>query len=284
MLCCYHASCTDGLVSAWIVQLFNKAVAADIRFVPCAYGGATPEVIEGEVVFIVDFSFDAEVMVEMCKKAKTVVLIDHHDSAIAKVWKYFKTNPIPNNLELRLNEDLSGAGGTWNFFYPDTTMPLMVALAQDYDLWKFAYPDTRAFIAGIKGLPPTFATLDYAHGNMPEVIKLGQPFVDKEDEMIKIHLKDTTLVEFEGYTVPIANVPRYIHSLAGHEMGEGYPFAITYYDDGKDRIFSLRSHKGYGLIVNKFAEKRGGGGHPHSAGFRVSLPDNEILKLAKYNE
>lgn len=275
MLCCYHAHCVDGLVSAWVVSKFAaKEKIEDIRYVPCVYNdGVVPEVIKGETVLIVDFSFDPEVLVEMCKTARTVVLIDHHESAIRKIWAYFDKNPIPRNLDLRLNEKLSGAGGTWNFLFPSAAMPVMVAVAQDYDLWLFKYPHTRAVMAGIKGKPQTFETLDWVSHNLDDCIALGQPLVDKEDEMIATHVRDAVMVEFEGHTVPMANVPRYIHSLAGHELAKNNPFCITYFDNGTMREFSLRSNRETGMIVNTLAEKYGGGGHPHAAGFRIPLPN-----------
>jgi len=274
MLCAYHAHCTDGLVSAWVVAKWAaQQKIEDVHYVPCVYKGEVPEVKEGETVMIVDFSFEPEVLVEMCKVAKTVVLIDHHESAITKIWKFFDNNPIPSNLDLRLNEDLSGAGGTWNFLFPNAAMPALVAVAQDYDLWRFKYDHTRAIIAGIKGKPQTFETLDYVSENMEETATLGQPLVDKEDEMIATHVRDAVMVEFEGYMVPMANVPRYIHSLAAHELAKKHPFCITYFDNGKVREFSLRSNRETGIVINKFAEKHGGGGHPYAAGFRKPLPN-----------
>jgi oligoribonuclease NrnB/cAMP/cGMP phosphodiesterase (DHH superfamily) len=274
MLCAYHADCVDGLVSAWVVSKFvAKEKIEDIRYVPCEYKGVIPEVIKGETVLIVDFSFDPEVLVEMCKTARTVVLIDHHESAIRKIWEYFDKNPIPRNLDLRLNEKLSGAGGTWNFLFPSAAMPVVVAIAQDWDLWQFKYPNTRQVIACIKGKPQEFETLDWVSHNLDEAIAEGQPLVDKEDEMIAFHIENAIMVVFDGYDVPMANVPRYIHSLVAHELAEGHPFCITYFDNGKVREFSLRSSRETGIVINKIAEKYGGGGHPHAAGFRKPLPN-----------
>jgi oligoribonuclease NrnB/cAMP/cGMP phosphodiesterase (DHH superfamily) len=262
------------MVSAWVVSKFaRKEKIEDVRYVPCEYKGDIPEVLKNETVLIVDFSFDPEVLVEMCKVARRVVLIDHHDTAIKKIWEYFDKNPIPRNLDLRLNEGLSGAGATWNFLFPNAAMPLMVAVAQDFDLWLFKFEYTRAIMATIKSMPLTFETLDYVSHNIDEVIKQGQPLVDKEDEMIAYHLENAVMVVFDGYDVPMANVPRYIHSLTAHELAKGHPFCITYFDNGKVREYSLRSNKATGIVVNTIAEKYGGGGHPYAAGFRRTLPN-----------
>jgi nanoRNase/pAp phosphatase (c-di-AMP/oligoRNAs hydrolase) len=49
-------------------------------------------------------------------------------------------------------------------------------------------------------------------------------------------------------------------------MSEGEPFAATYYDSPRGRVFSLRSQEG-GEDVSKIAVLYGGGGHQHAAGF-----------------
>jgi uncharacterized protein len=71
-----------------------------------------------------------------------------------------------------------------------------------------------------------------------------------------------------GHEVWAVNVPYTFSSDMGHLLGKGEPFAATYYFDGKDYIFSLRSDDN-GLDVSEIAKKFGGGGHKHAAGFKV---------------
>jgi nanoRNase/pAp phosphatase (c-di-AMP/oligoRNAs hydrolase) len=281
MRCFYHNPCTDGLVSAWIVNKYAALNKIDAIFVPSVYQKTVPEVEPGEKVLVVDFSFSPEHLVEMCKVAETVIVIDHHDSAIKAIWEYFDKNPIPNNLDLRLNEELSGAGGTWKFLFPRSEVPKLVAAAQDYDLWKFDLDYSRAVVATIKTFPDdlqeSFGLLNQMEVNIDAAIRQSAPLIEKEDAMVAMHVKDTVMVEFEGYLVPMCNVPKYIHSLVGNELSKNYPFCITYYDNGKEREYSLRSSQEHGVVINGFAEKRGGGGHPHSAGFKVPLVPHGIF-------
>jgi oligoribonuclease NrnB/cAMP/cGMP phosphodiesterase (DHH superfamily) len=66
-------------------------------------------------------------------------------------------------------------------------------------------------------------------------------------------------------------------SDAGNIMSIGQPFAATYYDSDKHRVFSLRSATD-GLDVSEIAKEFGGGGHVHAAGFKVPR-SHELAKV-----
>ena len=73
-----------------------------------------------------------------------------------------------------------------------------------------------------------------------------------------------------GFEVPVANIPPTMVSDAGELLAQGAPFAACYWDSSRARVFSLRSTKD-GLDVSAIAERYGGGGHVHAAGFRAAI-------------
>src|SRR6478735_6580187 len=133
-LCIYHGNCADGFTSAWVV----KKIHPNTDFHAGFYRESPPDVT-GKIVYIVDFSYERNVMEEIVSKAFKVIHIDHHDTAIramadfesAKFEKFYS----PENTE-------SGAMLTWKYFYPGIEVPDIIKHVDDRDRWKFYLPGT----------------------------------------------------------------------------------------------------------------------------------------------
>jgi len=74
----YHANCIDGFTAAAILS------TPECQMVPCTYGEAAPqpEEYQGKRVAVVDFCFDLETMRTLAREAGTLVVLDHHVSAL----------------------------------------------------------------------------------------------------------------------------------------------------------------------------------------------------------
>lgn len=83
-------------------------------------------------------------------------------------------------------------------------------------------------------------------------------------------LAGTRTMIIGGRKVPVCNMPPVWASDAANRLAEGNPFAATYVDGATARHFSLRSDAA-GLDVSEVAQRYGGGGHKHAAGFKVPL-------------
>ena len=77
--------------------------------------------------------------------------------------------------------------------------------------------------------------------------------------------------ELDGYNVLFLNAPKHWASDACNIMAKNKPFSVCFWDDGFYRNFNLRSNENGGIDVSKIASKYNGGGHKHSAGFRLKL-------------
>ena len=73
------------------------------------------------------------------------------------------------------------------------------------------------------------------------------------------------------YTVPVVECTcREIVDELLNQMCVGHPFAMSFYMQQENMVFSLRSDD-KGINVAELAEEFNGGGHHHSAGFTVPV-------------
>lgn len=262
-LCIYHSNCADGFTSAWVVR---KALGVDTEFFPGVYQQEPPNV-EGRDVILVDFSYKRDVLESIRDKAKSVLILDHHKSAQADL------KDLPG-VEMVFDMDRSGAGITWDYYFPNIKAPDLLYHIQDRDLWKFSLRKTREIQATVFSYPYEFNVWDYLmSADTGELAKDGEAIERKFFKDLRELLPLTTRrMVIGGYDVPVANLPYIYASDAGHILSKGEPFAATYYDKLDGRNFSLRSNDG-SVDVSEIAKLYGGGGHHNAAGFMLSFEE-----------
>lgn len=175
----------------------------------------------------------------------------------------------------------SGAQLAWDFFHRRHRMdarPKLVDYIADRDLWEFELEHSRAIAAAVFSRPFDFPTWNEIAADMEDnsgfdvLATEGYAIERKQQKDIADLLKATRReMTIGGHRVPVANVPYFMASDAGHIMAEVQPFAATYTDgaDGQRR-FSLRSYPG-AEDVSKIASSYGGGGHARAAGFQTPI-------------
>ena len=139
----YHANCTDGFgaaYSAW-KRLGNRA-----EYYACKHGDDPPNV-KGKNVAILDFSFDNSTTKQMIELAESLIVIDHHKSAMVE---------LHDVTETKFDMTKSGAMLTWDFFHPGIESPKLISYIQDRDLWTWELPYSREFSAAFDMVPFEF--------------------------------------------------------------------------------------------------------------------------------
>lgn len=269
ILCIYHADCLDGLTAAWIVRQIYK----DTIFYAAKYGDPPPFnlINESTRVIIVDFSYSQTEMENIESIANTVLLRDHHESAIRKLYNWKKATYTNSILDITK----SGAILTWEWFKYNKPIPAWIQAVGDRDIWEFKYPYTREICEYIYSKPLTFEWLDEINNTPVEelIIKGKILWKPKMDRWLKRIKDDAYRTQICGYDVPIINV----HPTEGvseilNIMAEGEPFAVGYYYSKEHIVYSFRSKKDQSQSINvaELAEKLGGGGHKHAAGWKVN--------------
>ncbi|WP_292907274.1 phosphohydrolase [Niveispirillum sp.] len=285
-LCIYHHNCADGFTAAWVVA---RALGAEnVDFHPGIYGHLPPDV-KGRDVIMVDFSYPMDTIRLMATSARTILILDHHQTAKDDLAAF----PLPvfhSGWESHVMEasgqvasecapgvralfdmDRSGAQIAWDFFRPDQPRPALVDYVGDRDLWRFDLPESRAINAYIFAHPYDFDVWD---GLADTVDSPRGTAITGGRAIEKKHHKDVAelvmalryRMRIGGHEVWVANLPYTLTSDAGNLMAQDEPFAACYWDTRVGRVFSLRSTPA-GLDVSAIAKTYGGGGHRHAAGF-----------------
>jgi oligoribonuclease NrnB/cAMP/cGMP phosphodiesterase (DHH superfamily) len=275
-LCIYHGNCADGFGAAWVVR---KALGDSVEFVAGIYGQEPPDV-GGKDVIIVDFSYKYDALVALAEQAASVLVIDHHKTAMAELgdvpqaelhYEAHKKNST-GKLHAHFDMNRSGAGIAWDFFFPAQQRPPLINHIEDRDLWLFKLEGTREIMADLFSYPQDFATWDLLFADDINALRLDGEAINRQHQKTVADLVRTTKrrMVIAGHDVPVANLPYMFASDAGHVMAEGELFSASYFDTPDGRNFSLRSTDA-GMDVSEIAKQFGGGGHRNAAGFRISF-------------
>lgn len=281
-LCIYHGNCADGFGAAWAVR---KALGAEnVDFYPGVYGKTPPDVI-GRDVLMVDFSYKRPVIEAMEIAARSIVILDHHETAAAdlagfpepppaEAWKsHICALPLGRTtVSAIFDMNRSGAMITWDYFFQFMRAPRLLEHIQDRDLWLFKLEGTREIQANVFSYPYDFEVWDKLMESDPQFLRAEGQAIERK------HFKDIAelvgvskrRMRIGGHDVPVANLPYTLSSDAGHMMAKGEKFAACYMDQPDGRVFSLRSAPD-GINVADIAKGYGGGGHKAAAGFKAAI-------------
>lgn len=164
----YHAECPDGFGAAYAAW---RRYGDQAAYLPMRHGQPWPtEAVAGRDVFILDFSFPPAELLAMAGVARSVFLLDHHETARQAWAGQLAADPGQGNLFLHRHPDLpltvafdlekSGARLAWEHFHPDEPAPLAIAHIEDLDLWRFRLPGTRPFCRALRLQPYDFGVWD----------------------------------------------------------------------------------------------------------------------------
>ncbi len=293
IVCIYHANCNDGFGAAWVVNLYFGEGQVD--FIPMNYGDALDLTkVRNKKVYIVDFSFPKNILLDLAKVADRVILLDHHKTARDDLQELQANSALCNLFDLDIIFDMkkSGAEITWEYFFPNARKPQIIRMIADRDLWKFEISETKRFHEGLVSYPRTFEAWDLlaesANGEMESLIYKGEILIEYRDRCIDSILKSNTkIMRIGGFDILAVNAPYIFASEIGNIMAKGSNtfVAIWSMDCNGEYQFSLRSDK-MGLDVGEIAKQYGGGGHKNAAGFTVaSLADlNPIIDCSQPSE
>lgn len=266
-LCIYHGNCLDGFGAALAVKMWADENNIDMEFFPGVHGEPPPNV-EDKLVFIVDFSYNLDIIEKMNKDAISIIIIDHHKSAAEELKN------VPNDVHVHFDMTHSGAVLTWKYFFPQEPVPVLLEYIEDRDIWQFKLEHSQEVNLALFSYEYDFNIWKNFLNDVDILIKEGIPIYRKVLKDIYELVKDNVIMlNIDNQLVPTLNVPYMYASEVGNLLCEKHPFAATYYDTNTLRVFSLRSKKGVGVDVSNIAKKYGGGGHKHAAGFRIPISD-----------
>lgn len=272
----YHGNpCTDGFGSALVVKTYYQQnnINHEIEFVGQSYSSDNIPDVKDKNVLICDFSFPSEITQKMIKESSSLLVIDHHKTAVENL------KDIPEEYKI-FDMNHSGAVLTWYYFFPDEEPPLFLRYIESRDLWRKDLPNTNAFIRWL-------GTLDYSFEVWKEYLdddkllscieNLGIPYEEYNSFLVQDAAKHAKAVFSKignkYYFVAYVNSNNN-KSDVGNKIFERLPyvdFSVTYSLNVHSANFSLRSTDSH-VDVSQIAKTFGGGGHRNASGIHFNYP------------
>lgn len=272
----WHGNCYDGHGAAWAA--YKKFGTDGVVYQPVAYGKSVPEYNPEDEIYVVDFSYPREILLDLNEKVSKLVVLDHHVTAQKDL----------DGLDFCLFDmDRSGAGITWDYFHEGKPRPKMIDLIEDRDLWKFKYSETKRFHAYIRSFPFDFAVWDQIakdvenEKTLEEIMTEGKAILRSADRTVEMMCDSSWVGElkgFEGIKAAIVNATCH-WSEVGYHLLEKHPneaFAVSFCHLNDGRImWSLRGRGDFD--VSAVAKAFGGGGHFSAAGAKTKTFEEVVV-------
>lgn len=226
--------------------------------------------LDGRAVYILDFSFEAELLRQIEQRAFKLVMLDHHLSAAEKLTGFACRCGV-------VHFDLSKSGSrlSWEFFHPQSPLPDLVRHVEDRDIWAWKYPESAAYLAALDMEPFDFARWqEIAHFDAAQnaaYLARGHAMDQKFAKLAEQIAEGARPIVFNGVQGLAVNAPGMFHSLVGDLLSRrSGTFALLWSVDGKPLVkCGLRSQPGFNCIT--LAESMGGGGHAQACGFKLPM-------------
>jgi oligoribonuclease NrnB/cAMP/cGMP phosphodiesterase (DHH superfamily) len=260
----YHANCSDGFGAAWAAW---KLLGSKAKYVACKHGTPPPDVT-GKKVAICDFSFDNATTKQMIKDSNSLVILDHHKSAVVE---------LHDISEAIFDMNHSGAVITWKFFHPGKEPPKLLNLIEDRDLWKWEISYSKEFSAYFDMVPFEFEEFSKFEDEsvVESAMKQGAIILAYSKTVVKKIADKAKKRVFKGKNAYVVNSSHWMSEIGARLAPDCDVAVIWYYDHEQRNIkVSLRAHHD-NIDVSEFAKEFGGGGHPKAAGF--TLPGDTVV-------
>lgn len=208
----HHAGCTDGFAALWVAR---KALG-DIEAIPGRYEErlAPPVDVAGRDVYILDFSYPPEVFAAMRGIAKSIVMLDHHDTVIEDYAGEAKGywQDIDLDCTVILDRHRSGAGLAWDHFFEGQSRPWFIDYVEDRDLWRWKLPMSREINAYLMHLEHDFEVWDRVdHLHLSTARDLGAGSWESIQSYVRSMSSQARIARFvaaeEELIAPVVNAP-----------------------------------------------------------------------------
>lgn len=225
--------------------------------------------LAGRAVYILDFSFPADLLRAIDAAAERLVLLDHHKSAADALAGFACRCGV-----VHFDMAKSGARLAWEFFLPNEPVPDLVRYVEDRDLWNWQFPESAAYLAALDMEPQDLARWNeiaaFTPAQSAQFMARGQAMDEKFAKLAADIAEGAEPVLFNGEAGLMVNAPGVFHSLVGDLLSRRSGTFALMWSAGKGGVVKvgLRSQRGYDCIP--LAESMGGGGHAQACGFKTS--------------
>ncbi|MDD2713457.1 MAG: phosphoesterase [Simplicispira sp.] len=268
----YHGRyCPDGFGAALAAWLYYGADGAE--FLGLDHGDVQSlddlPALDGRAVYILDFSFSADILRGIEERAAKLVMLDHHKSAAEKLTGFACRCGV-----VHFDMHKSGARLAWEFFHPDEPIPALLKFIEDRDIWKWEFPESAAFLSALDMEPHNFARWQeiatFSPAQLNAFMARGGAMDEKYRKLCTDIAEGAQPIVFNGIEGLMVNAPGMFHSLVGDMLSaKTGTFALMWSASTKGVKVGLRAQRNFDCIA--LAESMGGGGHAQACGFKMGI-------------
>lgn len=293
----FHSNCLDGICAAWVA---HQRFGDDAIYIPVQYGanGTVEERWEQLVsqlnneplidrdIFVLDFSFPPDIAFKLydciCSGEYNgeLTILDHHKTAMQEWEKYLvmsdgeKTSGVYVSEKLLVEFDMtvSGALLAYKYFFPRKSIPDLVKFVSDRDLWEFKYLVTRSYCAGLRTLPMTIESMEYANNYSTEILAKGNAILEYQQGQVDAATADDRLrpITINGITGLATNCNNNISEVGEAICKKSGTFSCTFFV--LDHEYVVLSFRSRGEVdVAELAKSLSGGGHRGASGAKITI-------------
>ena len=306
-----HSHCTDGLVAASIMKhslQMKHNVEPEVVFV--SYGKEKEAISKANLdsdttVYCVDFAFNQETTLELCKLAEKVTVLDHHKTA------HENLHDLKTHYNLYFIYDVEKSGASIVRDYCNKHLGLyshiklnqkeilnkVVNMVEDRDLWLFRLPMTKEFAEYVFAyMQPndidrmTKILFNFNFDSLKEICQMGETIMHYKNNIIEKKLNSYVPVYFHADNTKLLIInetqPDLVSQL-GNELCRKYNVPVCLYNisgsENSNELSVALSFRSMDHLepVDGIARLFNGGGHANASGGVCSL--DRFNDLMTYN-
>ncbi len=268
----YHGNCLDGFCSATIAYKFFQEHHPNtkVEYIAGYHQSPVPKMGKNSVIYLLDFSYPRNIILELQNDHQKVIILDHHKTAQEALMGL-------SGAFFNLNK--SGAVLTWNYFFPESPLPWSVKMFDDRDLWKWEIEQTKPFTEAVLNLVDfdldTWQNLLNDDRYVSNLVEQGKTIVRAGKNQVKNQLKNVYWANLpeQPDRVPMINSPHMVSETcqAMYDKFPQAPYVVMWSCIDDTIVINLRSRKNGGADVSQVAKHYGGGGHKNAAGAKINV-------------
>ena len=273
-----HHCDADGWAAGAIAMATLASPSIEMSNYPTQYGKPLPIDInvltDKDAVFILDFSYDREILEDINKRVKSLVVLDHHESMREK---------IADLPYVTFDLTKSGVLLAWEHFVDPSFVPPNIQLLDAYDLWnknhpEYSWDDIASFHLGCV---PRMDELGFwltivngfllNHNVMATGRELYKDVVNRAEEL----KSDVLSSQFKVRDTNIFFCHNKLHislvsDLLYNDETLNCPVTVMAFETDDGWVLSIRSKSDSPLSALEIAKVFNGGGHVLAAGGKIN--------------
>lgn len=272
LVCLYHRNCLDGTAAAAVVlRKFPNAELIPIGndYTEESMVELRPLLTGTDLLIIVDGTWGVDWCVTNFPDLP-ITIIDHHESSQPSVSQLASRTP---RIKYIFDQQHCAAVLTWQYLFPNETVPKLLLHVEDGDLWLERDVTTTRHVTSVLSLyrnqPAT--VLQFFDTDISDLISQGQTISSYVDVCIEQYVKVPPVkLDFGDHTVLAFNITD-LQSACGNYLATKHQAAVVLFTiKGEVVRLSFRSTDEHTPSALDLAATIGGGGHRNSSGGQLT--------------